>query len=371
MDEVLRIYEWYGTELPWKKIQRCLAVLAGVILLGACVEWGGARYRMPVRDPGGSAGSAHVEVFSEYAPDLAYLFREDVVLSFPEGKAWLSGLASSFEQAPERKPGAPPGGEDVQNPRVSQVPAASSVIEKPDAGMAADYGVDGSRSLAAGDGIGDVNDGEGAGKAMGSAINREDAAGAMDGIFAKSITVSAYGNGGLPEVAQSTVGAAGFTPDVLEIPKRPGKVFAGWYLEPECLTPFAGIPEGADSLALYAGWSEFPGFLSNDLGHITGCTGGTEAVLEGFLCIPDHESCTGIERGAFDGMEEEILEIYIPAGVTYIEDGVFDRLGRLMYIEVSGENPAYYSEKGILYYRDGGEAAYPRGRALLENAPEE
>lgn len=59
------------------------------------------------------------------------------------------------------------------------------------------------------------------------------------------------------------------------------------------------------------------------------------------------------------------MEIYIPADITYIEDGAFDDLCCLMYIEVAGDNPEYYSEKGILYRKDGTEIAYPMGRRTL------
>ncbi len=93
---------------------------------------------------------------------------------------------------------------------------------------------------------------------------------------------------------------------------------------------------GCRSLNLYAGWKEFPGFKSNDLGHIVGCTGSIEAVFDGFLCIPGYENCVGIEKGAFDGMEEDVFELYIPANITYIEEGAFDNLTNLMFIEASG-----------------------------------
>lgn len=120
------------------------------------------------------------------------------------------------------------------------------------------------------------------------------------------VAVTAYGNGGLPEAAEMSVEADSFAVEALETPKKLGKMFSGWYTDRECTQAFTGIEAGAQSLVLYVGWMEFPGFLSNDLGHITGCTGGAETVLEGFLCIPTHESCVGIEKGAFAGVENSI-----------------------------------------------------------------
>ena len=65
-------------------------------------------------------------------------------------------------------------------------------------------------------------------------------------------------------------------------------------------------------------------------------------------------------------MEEDVFELYIPANITYIEEGAFDNLTNLMFIEASGDNPVFYSEKGILYYNDGTVAAYPEGLRLLQ-----
>lgn len=178
------------------------------------------------------------------------------------------------------------------------------------------------------------------------------------------ITVTVYGNGGAPEVLENIFPVSEFTAELLGTPKRPGKLFAGWYKDAEGTIPFEGLREGETSLELYAHWSEFPGFLSNDLGHIIACTGEEEAVFGGLLVLPSHESCTGVERGAFDGQVDLITDVYIPANITYIESGVFDGLTDLMYIQVEESNPVYSSIKGILYDKAGNVIAYPAGRTV-------
>ena len=57
-----------------------------------------------------------------------------------------------------------------------------------------------------------------------------------------------------------------------------------------------------------------------------------------------------------------MIEVYIPSNITYIAPGAFDHLHLLMFIEVAEDNPAYYSEDGILYAADGEIIAYPGGR---------
>lgn len=176
------------------------------------------------------------------------------------------------------------------------------------------------------------------------------------------IKVTAYGNGGFPEVIENTFDSSDFTADVLSVPKRPGKMFTGWYEDAEGTIPFGGVTEDGKVLILYAGWSEFPGFISNDSGYIIGCTEGEEAVFGGLLVLPSHESCIGIEKGAFDGQADLITDVYIPKNITYIEPGTFDTLPYLMFIEAAPGNPVYSSIKGVLYDGSGNVAAYPAGR---------
>ena len=176
------------------------------------------------------------------------------------------------------------------------------------------------------------------------------------------LIVSAYGNGGVPEMTSIRAEADGFTADVLGIPRRLGKIFDGWYMDEACTIPFEdGSASGVEELVLYAGWREFPGFLCDDSGHVIGCTGGPDAVTDGILLIPDSADCVGIAAGACDGLVGEAFEMYIPGNITYIAPGAFDNLWSLMHIEVSPANPVYYSAGGAVYDWNGEEVAYPAG----------
>ena len=176
-----------------------------------------------------------------------------------------------------------------------------------------------------------------------------------------TISVSVYGNGGTPEIMNVSVESELFTADMLEVPRRLGKIFNGWYVDENCTVPFDGNITGIESLSLYAGWKEFPGFVCDESGYIINCMGSMEAVLDGVLLIPVSEDCVGIAAGAFDEVAGEVFEIYIPSNITYIAPGAFDNMYNLMHIEVGRDNPAYYSEGGAVYAKDGTEVAYPPG----------
>lgn len=106
-------------------------------------------------------------------------------------------------------------------------------------------------------------------------------------------------------------------------------------------------------------WERFPGFLADDKGRITGFTDPSKFMKDNLVVLPVQRACTGIEKGAFKGIEPEIFEIYIPANITYIAPGAFDVLPNLYYIEAAGENSVFYSKDGVLYYKNGKVAAYP------------
>lgn len=61
---------------------------------------------------------------------------------------------------------------------------------------------------------------------------------------------------------------------------------------------------------------------------------------------------------------ENVLEepVYIPANIVHMDDGLFDCLENVDFIQVAKENPAYYSEFGILYHADGSLACMPQAR---------
>ena len=180
------------------------------------------------------------------------------------------------------------------------------------------------------------------------------------------LTVHIYGNGGVPEASEKTYNVGEFTESMLENPRRLGKIFDGWYEDAACTIPFGGISKEQDTLTLYAGWKEFPGFVCNDKGHIIDCTGSWKAISDGILIIPEHKDCVGIAKGAFDKIREEIFEICIPPNIAYIAPGAFAALDNLVYIEVLPGNPVYDSEEGIVYDKSGNIAAYPAARMGME-----
>ncbi len=186
-------------------------------------------------------------------------------------------------------------------------------------------------------------------------------------IIPTGLKVCVYGNGGVPEYTEGVYKMDEFAMDQIEEPRRAGKVFDGWYEDAACTIPFDTFSGEEDTLILYAGWAEFPGVICDDNGYITGCTGSVEAVADGILILPCHEDCSGIRKGALENVREEIFEICIPSNITYIEPGAFAELCNLLYIEVLPGNPAYYSEEGILYHKNGTVAVYPQGRLELED----
>lgn len=103
----------------------------------------------------------------------------------------------------------------------------------------------------------------------------------------------------------------------------------------------------------------FPGFLINEKGHITGYTDASKFMKDSLAIFPRNAGCTGIEKGALKGLEAEIFEIYLPANIIYIEDGALDDLVNLYFIEAAPGNSRFYSENGILYYRNGEAAVIP------------
>lgn len=103
----------------------------------------------------------------------------------------------------------------------------------------------------------------------------------------------------------------------------------------------------------------FPGFLTNEKGHIAGYTDAAKILKDYLVVFPRNAACTGIEKEALKGLEADIYEIYIPANITYIAEGAMDELVNLYYIEAAPGNPRFYSENGILYYRNGEVAVCP------------
>lgn len=349
MEEVLKLRVMYGKVPLWESLYRNFIVIICLILLGISAKYGSRNYRNLQKEAEHTGKDTYTEMVSEKGLDiLSVLGEKDIELSaigkmnLPERPKPLSFGAE--EESALREP------KRTEENRI--VPEAIKVTEEP----VAEEGITAEENLIVPES--DVADNikvvPVADDTAGGTEKPEDTDPVMN------ISVTVYGNGGMSEVTELSCERDAFTADMLSFPKRLGKLFDGWYIDAECSIPFAGIEEKAESLVLYAGWKEFPGFPANDSGHIIGCTDAGLAA-DGFLRIPDYGECTGIERGAFDSIRDFVFEIYIPANITYIENGALDSLSNLMYIEAAAGNPSYYSENGILYNRDGTIAAYPAG----------
>lgn len=114
----------------------------------------------------------------------------------------------------------------------------------------------------------------------------------------------------------------------------------------------AGVSDHTDTSSKDTGQTEeifsCRGFLCDASGKIIGCDGSI-SVTDGVLCLPSDERCTGVAAGAFSGLEAEIFEIYIPANIIMIEEGAFDGLTELFFIQVHPGNPVYGSSQGELF----------------------
>lgn len=92
----------------------------------------------------------------------------------------------------------------------------------------------------------------------------------------------------------------------------------------------------------------YGGFLCDASGRIIGCDSSI-SVTDGVLCLPSGKGCTGVAKGAFSSLGEQVDEIYIPANIIAIEEGAFDGLPEFLFIQVHPDNPVYESKEGYLY----------------------
>lgn len=89
------------------------------------------------------------------------------------------------------------------------------------------------------------------------------------------------------------------------------------------------------------------GFLCDSSGKIISCQ--NVSIIDGVLCLPFDTACTGIAADALTPLAPQIFEIYIPANIVSIDEGAFDGLTELFFIEVHPDNPVYGSSDGFLY----------------------
>lgn len=140
-------------------------------------------------------------------------------------------------------------------------------------------------------------------------------------------------------------------------------------------TPAEDVPEDSGSSGeISDGATEDPaesptdGFIIDESGMIRGISDVTLAVSD--LCLNLPAGCTGIARGAFAGVAEEIVEVHIPSGITCIEEGAFLGLSQVCKFEVEAGNSMYYTENGVLF-SEGGSCilAFPAGRTGIYSVP--
>ncbi len=90
--------------------------------------------------------------------------------------------------------------------------------------------------------------------------------------------------------------------------------------------------------------------------------GGFNYSTMGSITLP--ETLESIGKDAFSGCEA-LITIRIPAATKEIAPGAFLDCPALTSIDVDGGNPVYYSEKGVLFSREGGSVSlhsYPLGK---------
>lgn len=103
------------------------------------------------------------------------------------------------------------------------------------------------------------------------------------------------------------------------------------------------------------------GFLVNESGIIYGISDPDLVVNNGYMEFPT-EKCTGIAAGTFSSGLPTVREIFIPANITYIEEGAFSGLANMEWFEMESSG-AYYTEEGVLFAEHGTcLLAFPAGR---------
>ena len=103
------------------------------------------------------------------------------------------------------------------------------------------------------------------------------------------------------------------------------------------------------------------GFLVNESGIIYGISDTDLVVNDGYMEFPT-EKCTGIAAGTFSSGLPTVREIFIPANITYIEEGAFSGLANMEWFEMESSG-AYYTEEGVLFAEHGTcLLAFPAGR---------
>lgn len=111
------------------------------------------------------------------------------------------------------------------------------------------------------------------------------------------------------------------------------------------------------------------GFLIDASGMIYGISAEGLNLEDGCVALPA-EGCTGIAAGAFANAPSGILEVFIPANITCIEEGAFTGLYEAEWFDLEPGNPYYSCEDGVLYSENGTcLLAFPAGRSGIYPVP--
>ena len=116
-------------------------------------------------------------------------------------------------------------------------------------------------------------------------------------------------------------------------------------------------------------FAEVEGFLVDENGTICSIADPGKAVKNGYMRLPS-EGCSSVAADAFANVPSGIIEVYIPANITYIEEGAFAGFGQTEWFSTDPSG-AYTSRDGVLF-SEGGTCllAFPAGRIGIYKVPQ-
>jgi len=165
---------------------------------------------------------------------------------------------------------------------------------------------------------------------------------------------------------------AGSRPVDALIPVQEGRSFTGWYTDRYCTRRFDGVMPQAD-LKLYAGWTQTAAnaeYAFDDEG----------ATLVRYYLV-EHENpalylpetveglpLRAIAAGAF--RDQAVEELWLPSGLTVLEEGALDGMAQLKAVKVHPNHPAFVAQDGVLFTADGQTLVhYPAARGTRYRIP--
>lgn len=109
--------------------------------------------------------------------------------------------------------------------------------------------------------------------------------------------------------------------------------------------------ENGDNTGSDAGMTILNGFYVSESGVICGIADPAAVVSDSCMTFPS-SGCSGISADAFAAVPEGVREVYIPANITYIEEGAFSGFTEVEWYEMepSGE---FFTENGVIFSAGG------------------